>query len=780
MGAESDVRLGEAAIQHGIVSIDTLRQALNALLLERSSGLDRSLAHYLFEKGSINEEQFRFLVQFDPSAATIPLPRPAPPKPPPPRVGPPPLTKAPPLRRPPPMPDTQKASNQPFRPRRPIPSLVPGRLLTIAIGLVALGFGIWLAKRPDGGPARQDLVAQFDRSVQAARNACTKGDGRGAIDANRAAVDFADRCIADARDHQADSSRIRQKREEISALVERLQAAEEKVSAARRALDMASALGANGKAGEAGPYLNEALATIARYEGSAPSDDPFRQTMRQIRDSVESLKAQAQVAPPTPAATPPAAGNAYQRARDAYFDLGQRIAEALDASTAKTFEAEVAGMRGLLTETQKGMGADDSHRTEIDSWLDTLDTWDRRIAATAGAPARVAVRDEQYEQMKRAIDAALAFDPARNPSKAIEAIDLALDQVQYYESTAFADDPRLQALIAQADELLKRRRIAELSAGGGPPPTPGPAPGPVPDPAPAPHASLEELAKRVRPSVVLVKVVRKGTTEAVVVGSGFIVHKSGYVVTCRHLLDAALTIMVGWDARCGREDVEAKLVKWTLRSDLAVLKLPAGEYPALLLSAGNPVSGDPAVVFGCPAGGGAIEGTDGLLGDAGLTVGTERRLMATTLRLDPLGSGGVILDGMSVTAVAVALSAAEGPLAGHTYAIPAAVLRKEFPSLWGGTGYGAPVAAPDRGTGVGLPDTCRECRGKGAACTTCNGKGRVKANCSACCGHGFWEDSHLRQHPCPKCGGACTFDIQCPTCAGTGVVECRKCGAGWK
>lgn len=648
MGAESDVRLGEAAIQHGIVSIDTLRLALNALLLERSGGLDRSLAHYLYESGSITEAQFRLLVQFDPSAATIPLPKPAQPKPPPPRVGPPPLTKDPPPRRPAPMPDTQRSSNQPFRPRRAIPSLVPGRVLTIVFGLAAAAFGVWLARSSDDGSvAQKDLLAGFDRSVQSARDAYAGGDGRGAIEGYRAAVGLADRCIADARDHRWDSSRVRQQREEMSSLVERLEAADEQVSAARRAFEEANTLVSNGRTAEAWPRLDEALSTIVKYEGTNPSDDPFRKTMRLLRDSIEKWRAEAQAAPAPPVATAPAVDAGYQRARDAYFDLGQRIAEALDASTAKTFAAEAARVRALLTETQKGMAADDSHRAEIDSWLDSMDTWDRRIAATAGAPPRVSARDEQYEQVRRDID-------------------------------------------------------------------------------------------------------------------------------------AALTIKVGWDARCGREEVEAKLVKWTLRADLAVLKLPAGEYTAIRLAAGSTESGEPTVAFGCPAGGGAIEGMEGRLGDAGLTVGTERRLMDTTLGLDAFGSGGVLLDGMRLTAVGVALSAPEGPLAGHTYAIPASVVRKEFPSLWNGTGYGAAVGAPDRGTGVGLPDTCRECRGKGATCSTCNGKGQVKANCSKCCGQGFWEDSYLRHHTCTKCNGACTFDLQCPTCGGSGNVECRKCGAGGK
>ncbi|GEM_PF-6176723 len=833
MGPDAEARLGEAAVKHGLIAGPVLQEALRALQAERATGRQRTLPLFLFETGVIDAMQLLFLLevekaeglsstprapQIDWTSETIQLPTPAPRTPssvvpPPPRAWPPPAPVAPAPRTPPaavppaatrssrptprPAPPAQAPQKPDTRSVRAVPRVPlrrganrprwPVTAIVIACALGATIFGVSLAKRASDERRGKDLLRDFERAAERARDAYAARDGTSAIEQYRLAAAIGRQYLGVAKEHHWDASQVEPRINEFSAAVDRLEKNEERALEVQRDAREARLLMDGGRGAEAAARIDAALARAASYLSAVPTDDPWRGSVSEAKGVLASLKTEVATAPTPAPVKPPQSDEAFLKAYQMMVDLTQGLAGGITPESVPLLKEELLRVRRQVEALKAAIAADDPRRLEVDSWSKALDGWERKVqAAVAAAPPAEPDPPEEpvdpFHQLQETIQAALGMPVSQRPKEALLAIDDALDRIQFYQSTAQADDPRLDELMASAGKLLERRKLAERAAGGEAVPE-DPAPAGAVDPAvraPAPDA-LEELAKRVRPSVVCVKVVRRGSRERSVRGSGFIVHRSGYVVTCRHILDGAESISVAWDARCNLPEVDAKLVRWTLRSDLAVLKLPPGDYVAIRLSPNEAAIGQPTVAVGCAATAPlAVEGAAGQVTTACQAVGSERRLVELSFGLQETWSGGVLLDGMSMQALGVAVFTRSGPLAGRAFAIPASVLKKELPGLWSGAGYPSAVPAPDEGTGVGDPEACKECRGKGKECPSCYGKAQVRVNCPTCGGQGFLEEYGLKgmkKRDCPRCETG-QLDASCSACAGTGVVECKKCGAG--
>jgi S1-C subfamily serine protease len=127
-------------------------------------------------------------------------------------------------------------------------------------------------------------------------------------------------------------------------------------------------------------------------------------------------------------------------------------------------------------------------------------------------------------------------------------------------------------------------------------------------PSPSGQMSVSEIYDRAAPGVVQIN--SSGATNpdpfsgapAQALGSGFVVDKSGYVVTNYHVVQGAEEIRVSFS---NRDTVEAKLVGTDPSTDLAVLRVdaPADALSPLPLGDSDLVDvGDPVVAIGNPFG----------------------------------------------------------------------------------------------------------------------------------------------------------------------------------
>jgi putative serine protease PepD len=166
-----------------------------------------------------------------------------------------------------------------------------------------------------------------------------------------------------------------------------------------------------------------------------------------------------------------------------------------------------------------------------------------------------------------------------------------------------------------------------------------------------PEGSIAELAARVLPSVVQIKV---ETTEGGATGSGFVVDDDGLVVTNNHVVDgAAGSVTVAFS---DGSEAEAEIVGTSASYDLAVLRLDARNLSALPLGNSDSVAvGDPVIAIGSPLG---LSGTvtSGIISakDRPVTAGGRDRgeaayinALQTDAAINPGNSGGplVNLDG---------------------------------------------------------------------------------------------------------------------------------------
>ncbi len=118
---------------------------------------------------------------------------------------------------------------------------------------------------------------------------------------------------------------------------------------------------------------------------------------------------------------------------------------------------------------------------------------------------------------------------------------------------------------------------------------------------------VSSVVKRVSPAVVLVKGERvtKTIKENMLIinhnysiGSGFIISKNGYILTCNHIIEGADTIYVELKSQKG---YNAKLVKKDKNCDIALIQIDEEKLPvAVIGNSKNVQAGDSIIVIGNP------------------------------------------------------------------------------------------------------------------------------------------------------------------------------------
>jgi serine protease Do len=158
---------------------------------------------------------------------------------------------------------------------------------------------------------------------------------------------------------------------------------------------------------------------------------------------------------------------------------------------------------------------------------------------------------------------------------------------------------------------------------------------------------------------------RRGT------GSGFIVDKNGYIITNYHVVDGADKIMVKLHGDATEH--RAKVIGFDKETDLAVIKIPAGNLAPLKVGNSDAVNvGDWAVAIGSPFG---LEATvtAGIVSAKGRDAGGQafQRFIQTDAAINPGNSGGPLLNSNGeVIGVNTMIATRTGGYEGIGFALP--------------------------------------------------------------------------------------------------------------
>jgi serine protease Do len=251
-------------------------------------------------------------------------------------------------------------------------------------------------------------------------------------------------------------------------------------------------------------------------------------------------------------------------------------------------------------------------------------------------------------------------------------------------------------------------------------------------------SSVEQLVKRVSPSVVQVRVSGFGTTEesdsgetALVIGrfrsigSGVIVDPEGYILTNAHVLKGAQRVQVLLPSPAASEfpelstlgsqgrTMDARIVGQSREIDLAVLKIEAKNLPALPIGKYSDLrQGEMVLAFGSP-GGLQNSVTMGVISAVARQPDPDNPMVyiQTDAPINPGNSGGPLIniDG-EVVGINTFILTQSGGNEGLGFAIPSGVVAVAYPQLLkyghlhrGEIGIRVQTITPDLAAGLGLP-----------------------------------------------------------------------------
>jgi serine protease Do len=165
-------------------------------------------------------------------------------------------------------------------------------------------------------------------------------------------------------------------------------------------------------------------------------------------------------------------------------------------------------------------------------------------------------------------------------------------------------------------------------------------------------------------------------------GSGVIVTRDGYILTNNHVVEDATTVSV---RLADRREFKAKVVGGDPRTDVAVLKIDAGDLPVLPISDSAKVQvGDVALAMGNPFGFeqtvtmGIISAT----GRAGLNPENYEDFIQTDAAINPGNSGGALVNTSGqLIGINTAIISRTGGNQGIGFAIPINMAREVMDQL---------------------------------------------------------------------------------------------------
>ncbi len=174
------------------------------------------------------------------------------------------------------------------------------------------------------------------------------------------------------------------------------------------------------------------------------------------------------------------------------------------------------------------------------------------------------------------------------------------------------------------------------------------------------------------------------TKEVTNLGSGFVIHESGYIVTTAHGAERVITPQVTLDD--GRRYV-AELVAILRPYDLALLKIDAAETlrPVRLALADDVMLGETVIVIGNPHGlvqtctSGIVSAVGRSTRPDGLPGVTLRHLIQTDASINPGSSGGPWFNAVGQV---IGMTTSKKPESDNIgFAVPAATIRKALPAM---------------------------------------------------------------------------------------------------
>lgn len=153
-------------------------------------------------------------------------------------------------------------------------------------------------------------------------------------------------------------------------------------------------------------------------------------------------------------------------------------------------------------------------------------------------------------------------------------------------------------------------------------------------------------------------------------GSGFIISADGYVLTNNHVIDQADKVMVRLS---DRREIEARVIGTDARTDIALLKIPAGALPAVKI--GNPADlkvGDWVLAIGSPFGF-DYSATAGIVSAKSRALPSEAYVpfIQTDVAINPGNSGGPLFNAAGeVVGINSQIYSRSGGFMGLSFAIP--------------------------------------------------------------------------------------------------------------
>ncbi|MBZ5604939.1 MAG: DegQ family serine endoprotease, partial [Acidobacteriia bacterium] len=167
-------------------------------------------------------------------------------------------------------------------------------------------------------------------------------------------------------------------------------------------------------------------------------------------------------------------------------------------------------------------------------------------------------------------------------------------------------------------------------------------------------------------------------------GSGVIVAPEGYILTNNHVVDHASEVTV---TLADKRDFKARVIGTDPRTDIAVLKIDGGPFPALTLGDSSKVEvGDVALAIGDPFGVGQTV-TAGIVSATGRSLNGQieevEDFIQTDAPINPGNSGGALVDdeGHLIGINTAILAGNSGGNQGIGFAVPINMARHDLDSI---------------------------------------------------------------------------------------------------